>query len=245
MQFKSPLRRGRRSLAVAAAAVLVTGAGIGVARASDHQDNPLVELNPAMDMTDVYAFPGSSPDRIALVLNSWAFITPAQAATTSFDPNLLYQFKIDNTGDAKEDRVIQVSFSGTGANQTVSVRGPVVPPVVGAMNNQVASADPVVTGKINQTLGTAGGIQVFAGVREDPFFIDLEQFFRIVPDRKPSTGALSALPDVASASSFRTTSTAVDFVKGFNVLSIVVEMPASQLTAGGTAKLGVWGTISR
>jgi len=245
MQFNS-LRRGRRGLAVAAAAaVLVTGAGIGVARASDHQDNPFVELNPAMDMTDVYAFPGSSPDRIALVLNSWAFVTPAQASTTTFDPNLLYQFKIDNTGDAKEDRVIQVSFSGTGANQTVSVRGPVAPPVVGAMNNQIATADPVVTGKINQTLGSTNGIQVFAGVREDPFFIDLEQFFRIVPDRKPSTGPLAALPDAATASSFRTASAAVDFVKGFNVLSIVVEVPISQLTAGGTAKLGVWGTISR
>ena len=75
MQF-TPIRLGRRAAAVAVAALLVAGAGIGVARASDHQDNPLVELNPAMDMTDVYAFPGSSPDRIALVLNSWAFLTP-------------------------------------------------------------------------------------------------------------------------------------------------------------------------
>jgi uncharacterized protein DUF4331 len=238
-------RSGRRTAIALAAAALVAGAGIGVARASDHQDNPLVELNPAMDMTDVYAFPGSSPDRIALVMNSWAFITPSQASSTTFDPNLLYQFKIDNTGDAKEDRVIQVSFKGTGASQTVEVRGPLVPPVVGAMNNQLSSSAPVVSGPINQTLGTASGVQVFAGVREDPFFIDLEQFFRIVPDRKPSTGALSALPDAASASSFRSTSTAVDFVKGFNVLSIVIEVPVSQLTTGGSPKIGLWGTISR
>jgi len=32
-----------------------------------------------------YAFPGSSTDRIALVLNSWGFITPAQASTTYLD----------------------------------------------------------------------------------------------------------------------------------------------------------------
>jgi hypothetical protein len=236
---------GRRGAITLSAAGLVAIAGIGVARASDHQDNPLVELNPAMDMTDVYAFPGSSPDRIALVMNSWAFITPSQASTTTFDPNLLYQFKIDNSGDAKEDRVVQVLFKGTGASQTVEVRGPLVPAVVGAMNNTVSTAEPVVSGPINQTLGSATGMQVFAGVREDPFFIDLEQFFRIVPDRKPSTGQLSLLPDAASASSFRSPATAVDFVKGFNVLSIVIEVPVAQLTAGGTPKIGVWGTISR
>jgi hypothetical protein len=235
----------RLVLAAFVAVALVAATGIGVARASDHQDNPLVEVNPAMDMTDVYAFPGSTPDRIALVLNSWAFITPAQATTTSFDSNLLYQFKVDNTGDAREDRVIQVLFKGTGASQTVEVRGPIAPPVVGAMNNRVADVTPVVSGLVNQVLGSATGVQVFAGVREDPFFIDLEQFFRILPDRKPSTGQLSLLPDAASATTFRTPASAVDFVKGFNVLSIIIELPASQLTQGGNAKIGLWGTISR
>jgi len=244
MQFRF-FALGRRGAAVLAAAVLVAGAGIGVARASDHQDNPLVELNPSMDMTDVYAFPGASADRVVLVMNSSAFLTPAAAPNASFDQNLLYQFKIDNTGDAKEDRVIQLVFKGTGPNQTVEVRGPIAPPVQGAMANQVAAIDPVVSGKINTTLGSATGIQVFAGAREDPFFLDLETFFRIVPDRKPSTGALSQLSDTPSASSFRSAASAVDYVKGFNVLSIVVELPASMLTSGGNSKIGVWGTISR
>jgi len=244
MQFRFFALR-RRGTAVLAAAVLMAGAGIGVARASDHQDNPLVELNPSMDMTDVYAFPGASADRVVLVMNSSAFLTPAAAPNASFDQNLLYQFKIDNTGDAREDRVIQLLFKGTGPNQTVEVRGPIAPPVQGAMANQVAAIDPVVSGKINTTLGSATGIQVFAGAREDPFFLDLETFFRIVPDRKPSTGALSQLSDTPSASSFRSAASAVDYVKGFNVLSIVVELPASMLTSGGNSKIGVWGTISR
>jgi hypothetical protein len=244
MQFHF-MKEKRLALAAVAATALVGAAGIGVARASDHQDSPVVEASPALDMTDVYAFPGASGDRITLVLNSWPFITPAQTSSTTFDSNLLYQFKVDNTGDAKEDRVIQVLFKGSGANQTVEVRGPLVPPVVGATNNRVADVAPIVSGPINQVLGSASGVQVFAGVREDPFFIDLEQFFRIVPDRKPSTGSLSQLPDVASASSFRAPSAAVDFVKGFNVLSIIIELPTSQLTQGGTPKLGVWGTISR
>jgi hypothetical protein len=227
---------------------LVVALGVGVLTtrhvlASDHQDSPDVELNPSMDMTDFYAFPGSSSGRIALVLNSWAFLTPAETPSTSFDPNLLYQFKIDNTGDAKEDLVMQVVFTGTGANQTVSLYGPLPPPVVGAMQNTLTTTKPVLTGKVNTMLGSNTGIQLFAGARSDPFFIDLEQFFRILPDRKPVTGPLAQLPSTQSATSFRTPG--IDYVKGHNVLSIVVELPTSMLTAGGNAKIGLWGTISR
>jgi hypothetical protein len=244
MRFSHRLVTGPRL--VAAAFVVALASGLSLARhswASDHQDSPDVELNPAMDMTDVYAFPGSAPGRIALALNSWAFITPAQTANISFDPNLLYQFKVDNTGDAKEDLVMQVTFKGTGANQTVELRGPLAPPVQGAMQNQVSTSAPVVSGKVNTVLGTASGVQLFAGPRSDPFFIDLEQFFRIIPDRKPVTGPLAQLPDTPTASGFR--SPGVDFVQGQNVLSIVVELPASMLTAGGNPKIGIWGTISR
>jgi hypothetical protein len=227
---------------------LVVALGVGVLTtrhvlASDHQDSPDVELNPSMDMTDFYAFPGSSSGRIALVLNSWAFLTPAETPSTSFDPNLLYQFKIDNTGDAKEDLVMQVVFTGTGANQTVSLYGPIAPPVVGAMQNTLSTSKPVLTGKVNTMLGSNTGIQLFAGARSDPFFIDLEQFFRILPDRKPVTGPLAQLPSTQSATSFR--NPGVDYVAGHNVLSIVVELPTSMLTAGGNTKIGLWGTISR
>jgi hypothetical protein len=113
------------------------------------------------------------------------------------------------------------------------------------MMNTVATSAPVLTGPINQPLGTTTGIQLFAGAREDPFFLDLEQFLRILPDRKPSTGALSAIPDSPSATTFRSASTAVDALKGSNLLAIVIELPVSQLTSGGSAKLGLWGTISR
>jgi hypothetical protein len=116
---------------------------IGVAVASDHQDTPEVELNALSDMTDVYAFPSPTAGRIVLVMNSRAFLTPAQSSSAGFDRNLLYQFKIDNTGDAVEDRVIQVTFTGTGPGQQVEVRGPMAPPVVGAMTNELGSAPPV------------------------------------------------------------------------------------------------------
>ncbi|MEO7713484.1 MAG: DUF4331 family protein [Gemmatimonadaceae bacterium] len=243
MQFRFQ-GSARRTVALAAALGLVAVASISVARASDHQDTALVELNPKMDMSDVYAFPGAAADRIVLVLNSNPLLTPANTPGASFDPDILYQFKIDNTGDAKEDRVIQVTFKGTGATQTFEVRGPLVPSVLGPMMNTVSTTAAVVSGPINQVVST-GGVQVFAGAREDPFFLDLEQFLRILPDRKPATGPFSLIPDAQSATSFRAAGAAVDALKGANLLSIVIELPTSQLTAGGNAKLGIWGTISR
>src|SRR5512143_3812033 len=127
------MRRALRRTALVLAGVgsLVVGQRVF---ASDHQDTPEVELNPRMDINDVYAFPGSSEDRIALVLTTSSPLTPAATATASFDPNVLYQLKIDNTGDAVEDLVLQFTFEGTGANQKVIMRGPVKPPVTGVMN---------------------------------------------------------------------------------------------------------------
>ncbi len=109
-RWRAPSRT-QRLVAVLLAAGALAG-GVKYATGSDHQDTPLVELNPRMDLTDVYAFPGSAPGRIVLVMNTSGFLSPGQTATAAFDPNILYQFKIDNDGDAKEDRVIQVTFAG-------------------------------------------------------------------------------------------------------------------------------------
>ena len=226
------------------AALTATFAVTRSSHASDHQDTPEVELSPRMDINDVYAFPGSSADRIVLVLTTSSPITPAQSGTAAFDPNLLYQLKIDNTGDGVEDKVIQVTFAGTGSSQQVTVRGPVAPAQVGTMNSLITSGTSV-TGATNTNLGSASGIQVFAGIRDDPFFLDLEQFFRIVPDRKPVSGALSQLPDQPTAAAFRPVGQAVDYLRGINTLAIVLELPAAMLTDGGSKKIGVWGTISR
>ena len=181
-------------------------------------------------------------------MNSRAFLTPgATAADASFDPDLLYQFKVDNDGDAREDRVIQVTFAGSGAEQQVQVRGPVAPPVQGAMMNEVADVTPTVSGAINTPLGSSADVQAFAGPRDDPFFLDLEAAFCILPDRKPVGGPLAApcalTPNPSAPFYFR--NPGINYIEGFNVLSIVVELPSSTLENGAPGKLGVWGTISR
>jgi hypothetical protein len=112
------------------------------------------------------------------------------------------------------------------------------------MRSTLVNDPQAITGQVGQTLGSATGVQVFAGLRDDPFFIDLEQFFKIVPDRRPSTGPLSQ-PQTQTATSFR--NPGIDFLRGFNALAIVIEVPKSMLTSatGADAKIGVWGTISR
>ncbi|MCC7051840.1 MAG: DUF4331 family protein [Gemmatimonadaceae bacterium] len=229
----------RAALVLAAGAVALT-----IARnvqASDHQDTPEVELNPRMDINDVYAFPGATPERIALVLTT---SSPIAGTDASFDPNLLYQLKVDNTGDAIEDLVFQVTFDrGTGASQRYTVRGPVAPPMAGT-KTMLATTGPVVTGTVGGTAGASTGLQAFAGVRADPFVIDLEQFFSIIPDRRPSTGPLS-VQSGPPATAFRTPG--VDFLKPFNTLAIAIELPKSALqsSTAADAKFGLWATISR
>lgn len=221
---------------VAAGLVFVTERGL----ASDHQDTPEVELNQTMDINDVYAFPGSTPGNIVLAMTTASPITPETAL--GFNPNLLYQIKIDNTGDGVEDKVLQITFDGTGSAQQVHVRGPVAPAQTGTMNSLVTSGREII-GAVNATITDPSGVQLFAGLRDDPFWIDLEQFFRIIPDRKPVSGTLSMLPDTATASSWRDPGT--DFLAGLNALAIVIELPTEELTNGGDARIGVWGTISR
>ncbi len=224
--------------------VTVTVATAAIAVASDHMDTPLVEFNPKYDVNDVYAFPGSSPDRVVFVLGTQSPITPAATSTAAFgDANdVLYQLKIDNTGDGREDLVFQFTFTGEPGNQKIRVQGPVAPNEVGTTNTLV-NGKREIQGNVNENLGAASGMQVFAGPRDDPFYIDLEQFFTILPDRKPEGGPLSAITQ--GPLTFRPRDAARDFLTGFNDLAIVVELPLAEITANGSRpRFGVWGTTS-
>jgi hypothetical protein len=224
--------------------LVATAALAGVVVASDHQDTPVVEFHQQYDVNDVYAFPGSSPDRIALVLGTSSPITPAGTPSARFGDKseVLYQLKVDNTGDAHEDLVFQFTFTGPAGNQKVRVNGPIKPNEVGTSNTLI-NGQKEIQGSVNDVLGSPSATQVFAGPRDDPFFIDLEAFFRILPDRKPESGPLSLITQ--GPLTFRPAGSAVDFVRGFNDLAIVVELPVAELTENGAhPKFGVWGTTS-
>lgn len=231
--------------ALALASVGLLGIALRSSLASDHQDTPEVELHPRLDINDVYAFPGSNPDRIALVLTTSSPLTPAASVGATFDPDILYQIKVDNTGDGVEDLVLQFTFDGEGAGQQVTMHGPVAPEQTGRLNT-IVTGGPTMTGAINTVFGSPANVQLFAGIRDDPFWIDLEQFFKIIPDRAPVQGPLSKIGPKPEASAFR--NPGVDFLRGINALGIVVELPESMLLApnsGPDPKLGIWATTSR
>ena len=91
------------------------------------------------------------------------------------------------------------------------------------------------------------GVRVFAGQRQDPFYIDLGAVF--------DTLNLRALPPIHTALQDATDDVntfGVDMLSGFNVHTIAVELPASMLTADGKSanvttqpKLGGYAYTSR
>jgi hypothetical protein len=239
----------RVSLMALALGLLAVGSVIAVraVMASDHQDTPLVELSPRFDVNDVYAFPApGNASRTVLVLGTSSPITPARTPSFTFGTKdqELYQIKIDNTGDAREDLVFQLTFTGKSGKQKVTLRGPVQPNSVGTMNTLVGGKQ--IKGYTN-TVIESGDIKLFAGPRDDPFFIDLEAFFRILPDRRPETGPLSTITQ--GPLTFRSATgpnPAVDFVRGINDMAIVIELPTSAIANTATnGRFGVWGTASR
>lgn len=239
----------RKVLALLLSAVAITPTAIfAVARGSDHADTPTIAKTPGADLTDVLIFPSpNDANNVVLVMNVHPLIPGGQSGGAFFDPSVLYQFKIDNTGDNVEDLVIQAKFTGTGASQAAVIYGPAKPRRVGTKSELLPTAS--ATGTINNVF-SGNGATVYAGAREDSFFFDLNQFFNILPDRAtPLTGKNIANPNAPQTTSFNgfpgTGTAASDFLAGYDLLSIVVELPKAQLIGAGTGKIGLWCTTSR
>jgi len=86
---------------------------VGILQGADHRDAPTADEDPAADIADVYTFINPlDPSKLVLAMTVNGFAVPAVRSTYSLGPEVLYQFKIDNTGDANEDLVIQVTADG-------------------------------------------------------------------------------------------------------------------------------------
>jgi len=246
----------RKKLAALIGAAVLTPAVIfsiaTTTRGSDHADTPTIAATPGADLTDVFVFPSpNDPNNVVLVMNVHPLIPSGQSASISFDPDVLYQFKIDNVGDNVEHLVIQMKATGTGPNQTINIAGP-LPPRMTGINSTLLIQPGLTPGTINKAFSPQPGITAFCGAREDPFFFDLNQFFKILPDRAtPLTGAADPTPDTPKDTSFNPKvasggrPAASDFLTGYNVLSIVVELPRAELIGKGNGKIGVWCTTSK
>ena len=221
---------------------------------SDHADTAENYNRVGADMTDVFIFPSPVNDNnVVIVMDVHGLIPAGQGANISFDPQVLYQMKMDVTGDYVEDLVIQTRFVGTGPNQKVVVSGPAKPLMTGT--ESVFGRPYGTFGTINQVFSPVAGMKVFAGLRSDPFFFDLNRFFAILPDRmSPLTGQQVDFPSIMAANNpqvngFRgfpadsgyDSDPASDYLANLNVLSIIVELPRAAL---GGKMVYLWETTS-
>lgn len=191
-------------LAAAAATPLLTHE----VSAADHLDAPNTMAKQAADITDVYAW-HTEDGKVVAVLNFAGLGEVGQSAT--YNPDILYGIHIDNDGDNESDLDTWIRFGQNGAGdwgvQVVGLPG---------------SADPLV-GPIETTITGQLGLRVFAGLRDDPFFFDLDGFKATL-----MSGALSfdSMNDTFAQT---------------NVTSIVVEMSTDAILDGGTT-FALWAT---
>ena len=250
------------------AALLVAGVTASTALASSHREAPAISKDPTADNTDLYAF--RSPDKPATVtlISNWEpLLEPAGGPNFyAFDDKAVYQIIVDNVGDAEDHIVYQFYFTTHTRNGNTFLynTGAVTTPGDRDLNvYQTYSVKKIVNGSsewIGQDLAMqpnrvgpkstpsisdlgaeavhklSDGSKVFAGERDDPFFVDLGGVFDLLTIRK--------LPgDLGEG---------VDGLRGFNTMSIAIQVPITLLTKDGktasTTKypiLGVYTTTER
>jgi hypothetical protein len=193
----------------AASLLMLTHDGV---QAADHNEAPGTMADNAADLADLYVWHN---DEGKLVL-AMTFAGLAEAgAPPTYDLDMLYGFHIDNNADNVADIDIWCRF---GTNMAMDEWG------VQCLNIP-GSAGPV-EGAVESNIDGGGGIMLYAGGREDPFFFDLEGFQMSLMNM-----ALMFDPER-------------DAFAGLNVTAIVVEMDAAMAVGDGT-DLKVWITSGR
>ena len=199
----------------AAVALLVPGQ---LALSADHLDPP-ARTDPAFDTTpdtpadiaDIYAFSDATNAYFAI-----SFAGPQVAGVPAFyDRNVLYTLNVSTSAPATSSDVsIRFRFgaatNGTGSG--VSVEN--VPGVGGA-----------IVGPVEQIL-TKDGVRVYTGLRDDPFFFDLQGF-----RETRSTGTLRF-------------DKSRNFFANKNDTIVIVEIPKTRL-GGNANSIDAWATTAR
>jgi Domain of unknown function (DUF4331) len=230
---------------VSIAALLVATSLPQALLASDHDDGETDTKGRNLSLTDLYAFrdkdqnPASNSDDLVLVMNT----NPRSVARQQyfFSTNARYEFKLTRVADkeatptGQEDVTLRFEFAAPNAQQQQQIKFTVIRDgkEISATNLRTTALNEKAV--VNQLAANGSRISVFAGLREDPFFFDVEQFFRV------RSGALGTGPAVG----FKPPAQALDFAKGYNVNSIAVKIPQKFLQGATEAKtFDIWETIS-
>ena len=238
-------------------------------KASDHDDGETNIKARNLNLTDLYVFredwqTGNAADNgnMIFIMNTNPRSLPRQQYF--FNTQAVYSFQvsrrngIDDAVTGVPDMTFDFNF-GTPANTSQ----PIFLNIRRFSNGQEVSRETVQAGDttaapplignpnpapVNNSVATsAGALTVFAGLREDPFFFDVDSFFRTrAAIVTPSAASPSNLPPRGTALiPASAVATAVDFAKGYNVNAIVVRVPIALLLNGTNDRVfDVWETIS-
>ena len=204
--------------------------------AADHIDSPSAVADPAADITDLFAWTTADATKVNLVLN----VTPFAGDGAAFSDATQYVFHVNSSagyGMDQTETLILCQFDDAGeaecwAGDDEYLKGD-------------ASAEAGITSE-------GGALKVFAGLRNDPFFMELTGFQETVATVIAAAGGLTFDPAGCPALDQPTANALVgqlqagadgaaasDTLAGANVLSIVVQVDKSVVNSGGPI-LGVW-----
>jgi len=236
-----------------AAVVLVLGALVATsggspksATASSHREAPLISQDPTADNTDLYAFVSPDKPSTATIISNWIPGEDPAAGPNyyTFSPTARYDIYADKNGDGKADITWQLRFTDlpsqfflgntqqkytvtkiVGSKSTVVGSGLLTPP-----DNIGPRSTPNYTALAAKGIhALTDGSTIFAGQRDDPFFADVGAIFDLVAIRE-GTGA---------------TGGGKDFLAGYGVHSVALQVPKSMLDNGGNHVVGIWSATDR
>ena len=100
------------SLAALLAMLMTLPSTVPVVWAANHREAPITALDHKADITDWFAFVSyDDPTKVTLILDVDPLLEPANGPNYfPFDPEILYEMKIDNDRDGKDDIIFQFRF---------------------------------------------------------------------------------------------------------------------------------------
>ncbi len=228
---------------VATAAVLVHKS----ARSADHLDSPSTVADPTVDIDDMYSWMDGNNFVAAMTVYPNAPAGGGDAGPGAmFSDAAQYVFHTSSGasyGATNKKYDIICTFSGTTPPQTTECW---------------AGTDEHVKGDASGASGLAstdGKFKVFAGLRADPFFFNLEGFQAAVADVEGASGLTfndAGCPTNAPGAVAAQLSHAADggapsdFFANFNALAIVVSIDKSLVTnAGANPIVAIWASTNK
>lgn len=248
-------RQNLYSTSLFAAGCLLVGLS---ALASDHDDGEMDLKGRALNLTDVYVFrednqTGNANDQqnLVLIMNSNPRSLPGQQYY--FSTQGIYNFHLTRVKAAdktkkptgNENVVLRFKFGAPGADRTQAFTMSLVRDGKETVVDKDESGRPLVTTNIDNSKADSITqnrarvdnlpVDIFAGLRQDPFFFDVEQFFKVRAEALKSRRFIGFLP----------ANQAKDFTHNYNVNTIVVRVPLALLRSGANEPVfDVWTTIT-